>query len=292
MPEPSANTVKHISLERLELYDTLLKDYIDEADAKALKTVAISQDGKGLNFYTVEEPVGDTAPAFYIEFPETDMNPYMQKVASAIQGHVASFGTGGQVVDSGLVAADLATKSYVDTQIVSATSATNKLSKQIVTELPAVADAVENVIYMIKIPSATGNDQYEEWTLIGGQLVMIGDTSTNMSDYYTKGQTDSAIDAAVDAAKTELTNDYESKIDAALGEAKDYTDNQLSPIATRLGTAEQNIQAVTDSVTGLTATVSDHTDRIEALEAGGIDIEIASVEEIYAMFPNATPPAP
>lgn len=60
-----------ISLENLGEFKTQLVSYIDTADAKALKTVAIVDNV--LKFYTVSEPVGETAPAYEIELPETDL---------------------------------------------------------------------------------------------------------------------------------------------------------------------------------------------------------------------------
>lgn len=60
-----------ISLENLGAFKTQLVSYVDTADAKALKTVAIEDNV--LKFYTVSEPVGDTAPVYEIELPETDL---------------------------------------------------------------------------------------------------------------------------------------------------------------------------------------------------------------------------
>lgn len=289
MPNPSTTTVKHISLERLELYDSLIKDYIDAEDAKSLKTVAISADGKSLNFYRIEEPVGTTTPDYTIEFPEPDLNPYMQKVAAAINGNLPKFGTNGQVVDSGISADSVATKAYVDEQVAGIVDQTSHLRKEVVTVLPTAANASENVIYMIKDASATGGDQYEEWMLISGELVMIGDTSTNLSGYATTSDVETKIAAAKAGALAEAKADYETKIDVALGDAKDYTDNQIAPVITRVGTLETNYSALSDNVDSLNTTVGNHTTRIEALESGGVDIEIATEEDIMALFPNATP---
>lgn len=286
---PDASTpIKHISLERLELYDSLIKNYIDTEDAKSLKTVALSADGKSLNFYRIEEPVGSSIPAYSIEIPQANLDPYMRKVATALAGNIPEFVSGGGVVDSGVAINDLATKSYVDSAVAGIVDATTHLTKQIVDTIPAVAEAEENVIYLIKVPSATGNDQYEEWMKIGNEVVMIGDTSTNMSNYYTKSETDSAISTATSNLSTTLTADYEAKIDAALGDANEYTDASVSGLGTRLTTAENNITALQSNVSALSTTVSDHTTRIEALEAGGADIEIATEAEIRALFSSGS----
>ena len=96
-----------LSYNNLVLYDELLKGYINEADAKALKTVAI--DGFKLKFYTVEEPVGETAPAFEIELPKTDLSGVLAKLTGAVEGDVVIANADGSVKDSGVKLEDLAT---------------------------------------------------------------------------------------------------------------------------------------------------------------------------------------
>lgn len=95
----------------LALYDELLKGYVDVEDAKSLKTVAI--DGNTLKFYRVSEPVGETAPAYTITLPETDISGLIPKITGATAGNVVTAKADGTVEDSGIKAADLATKAEV-----------------------------------------------------------------------------------------------------------------------------------------------------------------------------------
>ena len=97
--------------DNLALYDELLKGYIDAEDAKSLKTVAIQ--GNTLKFYRVSEPVGDTAPAYTITLPETDLSGLIPKITGATAGNVVTAKADGTVEDSGIKAADLATKAEV-----------------------------------------------------------------------------------------------------------------------------------------------------------------------------------
>lgn len=64
----------------LSLYDQLVKQYIDGADSKAIKSVAIS--GNTLKFYKISEPVGDSVPAYTIELPETDLSAINAAIAA------------------------------------------------------------------------------------------------------------------------------------------------------------------------------------------------------------------
>ena len=97
--------------DNLTLYDELLKGYVDAEDAKSLKTVAIV--GNTLKFYRVSEPVGDTAPAYTITLPETDLSGLIPKITGATAGNVVTAKADGTVEDSGIKAADLATKAEV-----------------------------------------------------------------------------------------------------------------------------------------------------------------------------------
>ena len=97
--------------DNLALYDELLKGYVDAEDAKSLKTVAI--DGNTLKFYRVSEPVGETAPAYTITLPETDISGLIPKISGATTGNVVTAKADGTVEDSGIKAADLATKAEV-----------------------------------------------------------------------------------------------------------------------------------------------------------------------------------
>ena len=71
-------------------------------------------------------------------------------------------------------ASSYATMTYVGQQI----SAAGHISKSIVEMLPAVKDAKDNVIYMIKKATPDGSNLYDEYMLISGALEKIGDTKT------------------------------------------------------------------------------------------------------------------
>lgn len=64
--------VKIITLKQLGLYDGLVKKYVNDADAKSIKSVKI--EDRTLKFYKVEEPIEEgTLPAYSIDIPETDL---------------------------------------------------------------------------------------------------------------------------------------------------------------------------------------------------------------------------
>ena len=77
------NTIKYISLDNLTQYDSLIKSYIDSADAHAFKFVEIS--GNVLNFYTDTPPIGqDATPDYSITIPYEDMTAFKSQLATLI----------------------------------------------------------------------------------------------------------------------------------------------------------------------------------------------------------------
>ena len=79
---------------------------------------------------------------------------------------------------------DYATKTYVGEQI----AAADHLKREIVTKVPTVEAAKENVIYMLKVESTVGADKYKEYMLIDGEVACIGDTSVDLTDYAKKDE--------------------------------------------------------------------------------------------------------
>ena len=112
----------------LSLYDQLVKQYIDGADSKAIKSVAIS--GNTLKFYKISEPVGDSVPAYTIELPETDL--------SAINAAIAAIND----ESTGILAT---AKGYADTKVSELADGQVKSNKEAIEVLNG-ADTVEGSV--------------------------------------------------------------------------------------------------------------------------------------------------
>jgi phage-related tail fiber protein len=211
--------IKFVSLENLGVYDGLIKEHIQKEDAKSLKTVVL--DGNKLSFYRTEEPIAEGAEAAYeIELPQQDLSSFVHKITNATEGNVIITDTNGNIVDGGVLLSDLATKSYVDTKVSEEIGKAQHLQKEIVTKIPTVDTAKENVLYLIKDENAEGEDKYKEYLKVGEEVVCIGSTSTDLSTVYTKSEVDGKIkdasDAATASASTAETN------------AKGYTDEVVA----------------------------------------------------------------
>lgn len=69
-------------------------------------------------------------------------------------------------------------------------------------ELPTGENAKSHTIYLKpRTAGVNGKDVYDEYILINGEFELIGNTELDLSNYYTKGEVDSAIDTDVAALK-------------------------------------------------------------------------------------------
>jgi len=282
-------TIKYISLDNMTLYTQLMKSYVDEGDAKALKTVMLSQDNRSLLFYRSTEPISDgTEPDYSITLPETNLDSCMKKVVSALSGNVGVFDANGQIIDGGIKLSDIVTTADVEQMIAEAVEKSTHITATIVDTLPSDEAAKPNIIYMLRNASATGSDVYEEYMLIDGRLTMIGDTSTNLDNYYTKQVVDDKIAAAKSEAITDAVAQAgtaaDTKDQAILAEAKTYTDQATNGLQDSIDAVDAKVDAVDDRVDTLSTTVQSNTDRIVLLENDRVEINTASADEIRALF--------
>ena len=91
---------------------------------------------------------------------------------------------------------DFATKQYVDESIEAVEEAVSKLN-HFKTEIVDSIDKVTElgVLYLIKDESVAGVDKYNEYIVVDGAAVLIGDTTTDLSNYYNKDEIDSKVEA-------------------------------------------------------------------------------------------------
>lgn len=274
---------KIATLANLQLYDNLLKEYMSAQDALSLKTVTIS--GNTLKFYKVTEPVGSTEPAYVIELPESDLSGYVKKLVNAIEGNVLVATADGSMKDSGTKLTDLAKKTEVTAQIAEAISKAGHMQKEVVTVLPEASAAKENILYLYKKEGATGLDKYEIYTKIGDELVMIDDTSVDLSGYMSTEQVKSAIATAKQEAINAASADATKKANQALTDAKAYTDGEIGKVNTAVETLTGRVTANEKNIATNTTNIKSNTDKITALQGlVGDGFTAITDAEIKALF--------
>ena len=84
----------------------------------------------------------------------------------------------------------------VQTAIQAAIAAATHLKKEVVESVPSADAADENTLYLV-MNSETGH--YDIYGLVNGEVVLLDDTTVDMSNYSTTEQMNAAIEAAVEA---------------------------------------------------------------------------------------------
>ena len=314
-----AETTKftYVSLNNLNQYTTLSKKYfegkISEADARSLKTVAI--DGHTLKFYKVAEPVGDTAPAYTIELPETDLSDFMHLIKNATAGDVVIANGDGSVADGGVKLTDLAKSADVTKEIGDAKTELNKkveANTTAIAKLNGAEDAEGSVAKAVKDAKdalqtqITANKKVLDKldgvdTVDGSVKKQVKDAKTaveakigNLEDLTTTEKDDlvSAVNenkAAIDSVKTagEITVDTTTTTE---GMAKSYTIKQGGKAVTTIdipkdmvvksGVVQENPKGQ-EAGTYLVLTLANATEDT-------IYINVGKLVDIYTVKANAT----
>ena len=166
------------------------------------------------------------------------------------------------VTEEQLLAKDYATKTYVGEQIVNA----EHLKREIVTVLPSDTEASDNVIYMLKVESATGNDKYQEYMKIDGTVRMIGDTSVDLTDYAKTVDIPTTVAQLTDNANYAKKTDIPTSLPANGGNAATVNNH----------TVETNVPA--DAV--FTDTIYDDTEVKESIDELNSNLDTLEFGEV------------
>lgn len=221
-----------ISLDNLKQYDSLIKPYIDgkvsDGVKTSFKTVAI--DGNTLKFYTVNEPVGATAPAYTIELPETDISDLVHKIKSATAGDVVIANADGTIADGGVKLTDLAKTTDVESKIGEAKEALAgdiKKNTDAITKLNGAEDTEGSVAKAVKDAKDALQSQITE----NKNSIKATDDKVGSLDDLTTTEKNTVVGAinevksAVDAAKEADTVTIDTTTTTE-GMAKSYTIKQ------------------------------------------------------------------
>lgn len=199
----------------------------------------------------------------------------------------------GDIEDIETALADRYTKAEANEKIAEEIGKQAHFSAKVVTSEEEMTDAT--TLYLVKVEGAEGADVYNQYIVIEGVPTLIGDTTTDLSDYATTEAVNTAIASAVSAAKTEaaaatqaVADDLAIEVEAretlatnvaetyATKEALATTDEAIGALQTRAGTIEAAATALTgrvkaneDAIAALGEVDEDHTTRIAALEEVG-----------------------
>lgn len=170
----------------------------------------------------------------------------------------------GGTMTGDLVLADgskAASEKVVDTKVAEAIGSAGHLKRLVVEQLPDVAEADVDTIYMVKDASVTSGDAYKEYMVIGDAFAQIGDTTVNLDPYAKKvvpaaanniavlGEDGALVDGGTTIAvlKSGIEDDYNGKLadKVDVAEGKSLVDDTL---ITKLG-ALANIKTIGANLT-------------------------------------------
>lgn len=199
---------KYVDLTRLTQYDSLIKNYINTADAKAFKTAKFDETTRTLKLFKAESPVDDAVADFTVEIPETDISGLLEKLTGAVEGDVVVANADGTVKDSGVKLDDLATKSEVtaleEGAVKDNADAITKLNGDASTEgsvAKTVADAIADVEEQI------GTIEDLETTNKTDLVVAINEVRNSVS----AGGTEAAVTITTDTTTEGMLKSYTIK---------------------------------------------------------------------------------
>lgn len=279
----ATTTINYLSLTGLQNYDAKIKEFIvskvNEGDEKSFKYVNLV-DGV-LKFYTVNPIADDTTADFEIELPEQDLSNLMQLVKDATSGNVASFGDGGQVVDSGIKAADIATK----TEVANVQTAVDNLDTYI-GDIPEGYTESTIVAYINKKAEETLNSASGGSSESAASVLATLNTYKAENDAKVTANTDAiavlngdtTIEGSVDKKVTDAINEFATQIsdDGTINTYKEI----LNYISTHGGEANEMMAAI-DALEVLVGDKAVATQISEAIAAENLD-QYATDEELAA----------
>ena len=260
-----ATEVKIVTLKQLSLYDGLVKKYINDADAKSIKSVKI--EGRTLKFYKVEEPIGeDVLPAYSITIPETDFTE-VNKAIKAVKDVVDKL-DGEDTVEGSVKAQIKAVKTELEGQITASEYDDTEVKKSIKANTDAlgilngtgdgsvdkkVADAVASIV--ADAPAAYDTlKEISDWisTHTEDASAMNSSIQTNKTDIANLAKLVGTLPEGEDAAtivayidKKVGAVDFSSAIATAKSEAISEANKYADGLATNYATAEQGTKADT-----------------------------------------------
>ena len=238
-----ATEVKIITLKQLGLYDGLVKKYINDADAKSIKSVKI--EGRTLKFYKVEEPIGeDVLPAYSITIPETDLTE-VNKAIKAVKDVVDKL-DGEDTVEGSVKAQLKALKTEIEGQITASGYDDTEVKKSIKANTDAIG-----------ILNGTGDGSVDKKVADAVASIVADapaayDTLKEISDWISTHTEDaSAMNSSIQTNKTDIAN--LAKLVGTLPEGEDaativaYIDKKVGAVDFSSAIATAKSEAISEA---------------------------------------------
>lgn len=203
------------SIDRLDTSVNILEDIVDEIHDLYVKSISVKTETDE-NYITVTPT---TATNGKVEV-EVDLNIVDLSTASADKTGLAD-------------AYDV--KQYIAKQIADA----HHLKYSVVTALPTGDDIDIYTIYLISKTSTAESDVYQEYMYVDGKWELLGDTTLNLGNYYTKDEADALhLDLS-----TKIEN-LSTNVDSAIVNLSDKIDTAIDELSTNIADLSTNVDEI------------------------------------------------
>ena len=215
---------------------------------------------------------GLQALAFKAQVSEADLDAALTAVIAAKATNADLEALGARVKKLEDNEAGYQTESEVNTLIQAAISASGHAHFEKVDAVPSAETAQDNILYLVM--NAETN-HYDIYAKVSGEVVLIDDTTVDLSNYYTKEEIDAIVQQAADDVDQDITtlNQAIQAVDAKIGEIPDVT-------------TATNIVEYVDG--GIITVIEDTTNKVDELwtaidELSAVTSNIATEDEVNEM---------
>lgn len=241
---------------------------------------AIFQQGSAYKLVRVALSVLKGTDGRTIELRATETQIQWRYLGEEVWNNLLDISDFVTITTNNLVNYYLKTETYTKHEITELLNNITTLNFKVVEELPASGES--NLIYLVK-KKGSGNDVHDEYLWAEGKWELIGSTTVDLTNYYTKTDADGKFALKTSIAdmltKTEAANTYQPKGDYALKSElpKPYT----LPIATAesLGGIKVGTGLSIDPKTGVLSTAGGSTaeyEEIKGLKSSTMIVDIGS----------------
>lgn len=285
-----------IKAEDLEPYAT--KEDVENATRGLVNEAELAQYAKkdelpSLDGYATEEFVKNEIAQAALDGGEVDLSGYATK--SEVEAKADKTYVEAELAQVKEDLEDVYTKNETDAKIAAEIGKQSHFSAKVVTSTQEMTDST--TLYLIK-KDVKGADVYQEYMMIDGEPVLIGDTSVDLENYATTQDVESVrtdLEAELAADKEsreqeleEITNELAS-LQTDFNEFKDEVESNFaekSEVTKELESIKETLEgkASEADLAQLEETVSNHTTSIQGVQQSYKDLEprVTALEDVGA----------
>ena len=172
---------------------------ITKAASDMLSSAKSYADGLAANYDAAG--AATTAKVEAISAAKTETTSQVDAAKTSLEAEISKKADSATTL-AGYGIADAYTKTQADEAIASAVANIDHLKRVIVDELPDVASADANTIYMVKKSTRATTDDYDEYMLINGAFEVVGSSAVDLTDYATLTEMQSGDATTLSSAKS------------------------------------------------------------------------------------------